>query len=150
MGPLGLLTLAVLAAPSRLDVTVLDRDERGCGKPALGGMRLAGGPRDGCLVDAFAARLEDPSTLNVVLVIDRPGRFDSRVRRRLFVYRLEGARLVPRFLGSGPSELALVGARRVEAGPPEWLEVSVQAGGDSPRALRCRFEGFPLVCEVPP
>lgn len=149
MGALGLFTLWVLAAPSP-GVQVRDRDARGCGRATLGAQGLSGGPRDGCLVDAFAARLEGASTLNVVLVVDRPGRFDARVRRRLFVYRLDGARLVPRFLGSGPSSLRLLSARPVRQGALDRLVVSVQAEGAAPEALHCRFEGFPLVCEAPP
>jgi hypothetical protein len=107
---------------------------------------LSGGPRDGCLVDAFPARLEDEATWNVVLIIGRPGRFDARVRRRLFVYRLEGRRLVPRFLGSGPSSFDLVSAAPANRG----LVVSVRAEGGAPGTMRCEFRGFPLVCEATP
>ncbi|MHB8879484.1 MAG: hypothetical protein ACYC8T_37805, partial [Myxococcaceae bacterium] len=93
MGALVLVTALILSAPPGAEVGVVQRDERGCGKAALGTALLTGGPRQGCVREAFAARLEGAGTLNVVLLVELPHRFDARVRSRLFVYSLEGSAL---------------------------------------------------------
>jgi len=62
-------------------------------------------------------------------------------RDGLFVYRVEGARLVPRFLGSGFPARRLTGVTSEGAS----LRVRTDAG-----ALRCVLQDFPLVCEEAP
>jgi hypothetical protein len=63
----------------------------------------------------------------------------------VFLYRVEGRRLVPRFLGS---DLATLDIERLVAVAEFWgLEAR-----DGARAVppACRFDGFPLVCTATP
>jgi hypothetical protein len=87
----------------------------------------------------------DGTVPNVVLLVTHDG--DPTPRRRVFIYRLRGSALEPRFLGSGPWQ---------------WLVGDVTTTADR-RALRvvltpkdrpqehvphiCRLAGFPLMCE---
>jgi hypothetical protein len=97
-----------------------------------------GGPRGLCVRQAFTANLEEDGVTNVVLVVEAPHRFDSQIRKRLFIYRLDGRKLVPRFLGSRLGALELESARAERGG------LEVRASG---RRFQCHFEQFPLVCE---
>lgn len=135
-------------------------DAQGCGQVArLGnkGLVLLRGAAPGlCVRAAFAARLEPgvrPHAVNVVLLVAAPHRFDPDVRTRLFVYRLRGRRLVPRFLGSGFRARTLLGAERLPAADPtsgerlDGLRVTTATPTGQYESLRCTFERFPLSCE---
>jgi hypothetical protein len=93
----------------------------------------AGGPRH-CVKKHFEAELE-PGRKNVVALVEAPNRFDQKTRLRLFIYRLEGRRLLPRFLGSAFPGADLLDARGA-------LRVVTTRG-----EFDCHFDGFPLVCE---
>lgn len=128
----------VMAAPPV--VSLLAPDAHGCARGiSLDGKRLAGGPAPFCIREAISLRLDDAL---VVVRVDAPHRFESRVRSRVFVYRVVEGRLVPRFLGSGFSSrevshiFALDGALGLD---------TVTSSGAAER-LRCVFDGFPLVC----
>jgi len=122
----------------RIDVS--HRDAFGCGAPALDGVPLEGSAPGLCVRDAFTLRLEAPALTNVVLRVVKDG------RDRVFIYRLEGHRLVPRFLGSGPGSLSLVELRRGPGTPLDRLEIVALRESTEIR-LSCRFEEFPLVCD---
>jgi hypothetical protein len=136
------LSLLVASPPQPLPrVGLSARDGRGCGAPVLDGLALRGGAPGLCVRDAFAVRLEDAPAANVVLRVAKDG------RDRIFVYRLDGHRLVPRFLGSGPDDLRLVEVLRRPGTPLDRLEVVARRGGGQKLHLLCRFEEFPLVCD---
>lgn len=155
------------------EVKVVARDGRGCGRVELvlarRSRRLRGAAPGLCVRTAFAARLEgsDGETegdarsakerggpiVNVVLLVEAPQRFDPAVRTRLFVYRLRGLTLVPRFLSSGFRERDLVAVERRPSGaqlPDEprdvlWVQTRDRLG--TRELLRCYFSSFPLRCE---
>lgn len=117
-------------------------DVGGCRWPSVDGQRALGGPVGLCVRDAVELSLE-PGQRQLALLVDAPHRFDPRVRPRVFIYRVEGRRLVPRFLGSGFSSAEVVAI--AADGPRLRLQLS-----DS-RTVWCHFDGFPLVCsEEPP
>lgn len=134
-----LVLLAVLAAPR---VTLDAIDARGCGAVSVNGQRVAGAAPGLCVKQALWTPLEGGL---VALLVAAPHRFEPRVRHRVFLYRLDGARLVPRFLGSGFREL------EVEKLVPldDALGLSV-TGAQGTATLRCRFTGFPLTCQEEP
>lgn len=159
--------LARLAGPARAEkprplpaVLLTASDARGCGRVARMGSKglvlLRGAAPGLCVRAAFAARLEPdarPDAVNVVLLVAAPHRFDPDVRTRLFVYRLQGRQLVPRFLGSGFRARALLGAERLAAADPtsgegrDRLRVTTATPTGQRESLRCAFERFPLACE---
>lgn len=128
--------LVVLAAPS---VALGPVDARGCGPVLVDKKRVAGAAPGLCVKQALWTPLEGGL---VALLVEAPHRFDPRVRLRVFVYRLAGASLAPRFLGSG------FASREVERLVPldDALGVVVRDGERS-LTLRCRFDGFPLSCQ---
>ena len=116
-------------------------DSSGCASALkVDGHALSGGPAPFCIREAVGLILEDVPL--VVVRVDAPHRFEPGVRSRVFVYRVEGGRLVPRFLGSGFSSrevkrlLVLDGA----------LGLETVATSGARETLRCVFDGFPLVC----
>ena len=128
------------AAPLPLPEAALvaRRDVAGCSTVAF-----ENAPKQ-CVREALAHRLDDPDEIDVAL------RVTPRGRDRIFIYHLVGARLVPRFLGSGPSSLEVLGLRREPGLPLDALIVHARRAG-ADLSLRCGFEGFPLVCtEVSP
>ena len=136
---LALFALALLAATPV--VSLVAPDVNGCARAvALDGKPLAGGPTPFCIREAIAVHLDD--TPLVVLRVDAPHRFEAGVRSRVFVYRVSGGRLVPRFLGSGFSsrEVSRVFALEGALG----LDTVTRTGAEE--KLRCIFQGFPLVC----
>lgn len=96
----------------------------------------------------------DKSAVNVVLLVAAPHRFDPAVRTRLFVYRLSGRRLRPRFLGSGFRARTLLGAERLpgpsaaaSGQPRDSLRVTTATPTGQRESLCCAFARFPLSCE---
>ena len=141
-----ILALLIASPPPPLPrLSLSSRDPNGCGVPILDGIPLLGGAPGLCVREAFALRLEEPSLTNVLLRVEKEG------RDRIFIYRLDGRRLRPRFLGSGPDDLTLAEVRRRPGTPLDSLEVVARRGGQEVVRFICRFEEFPLVCEeVPP
>ncbi len=153
---------AQAAKPRPLPAVLLTAgDAHGCGRVArMGnqGLVLLRGAAPGlCVRAAFAARLEPgarPDAVNVVLLVAAPHRFDPDVRTRLFVYRLRGRRLVPRFLGSGFRARALLGAERLPAADApsghrlDSLRVTTVTPAGQHESLRCAFVRFPLSCQA--
>ncbi len=88
-----------------------------------------------CVRAAVLASLEAPGERHLALLVDLPA---DPARRGLFVYRVRGRALVPRFLGTGFPERALTGL----ATDGDALLVQTDRG-----PLRCRLQNFPLVCE---
>jgi hypothetical protein len=113
-----------------------------CAPVALDGHALTGGPRDLCIVQTLPVELE-PARTQVAMLVMAPQGDDARLRRRLFVYERDGDRLVPRFLGSGFTDLDLLELRQAQPGS---LRVAARASDGSALLLDCRFVGFPLVC----
>jgi hypothetical protein len=135
------LTVALLvlaAVPPEVDV--VRPDARGCGEVRVNGRAVAGAAPGLCVTQAAWTGLEGGL---VVLVVRAPHRFEAAVRNRVFVYRLEGRRLVPRFLGSGFRGVEVI--RVVPGGDRLRLEVARE---DGPTVMQCQFDGFPLVCEA--
>lgn len=137
LAALPLLLLPVLALPA---VRVLPPGPGGCSRVVTQDGAPLRWPAPVCVRDAWIARLEDDDTVHVVAVVDMSG------DRRLFVYTLEGARLAPRFLGSGFTSVGVTGARRARVDGWDVVEVAGRRGGE-PVVLHCRFQGFPLVCQ---
>ena len=151
---MGLLLATLLAATPLPALSLQAPSALGCGTPSLlragAWLALEGGPSGLCATALFAAHLEDGAA-DVVVLVQAAHRFDAEIRTRLFIYRLEGARLVPRFLGSGFSAVDVVGAERIAGAPLDSLRVWTAARGapGSARvALRCGLVHFPLQCEV--
>lgn len=116
-------------------------DASGCARTVLlEGRTLTGGPREFCIEQVLEVCLEGGDF--VVLRVAAPHRFDARVRSRVFVYRLEGSRLVPRFLGSG------FASREVTKLFPltHALGLETLTATGERETLSCAFDGFPLVC----
>jgi hypothetical protein len=155
---LQLLAFVASAAAARpaVGARLLLRDcESGCCRVLLhrSGERLAyrrlAMPKALCVRSGFTAHLEDGRSQNVVLEVLAP----ATGQRSLFVYRLEGGHLRPRFLASG-----LPGWTMLSAGPwttrssPDqrleelWVEARDSEG--ETRLLRCGFEGFLLTCSI--
>lgn len=118
--------------------------------PLLLGLLLAGPPQAPCAAAPLPAGLVAPAGLCVHAAVPGPGEGHLSLlvtlpadpaRLGLFVYRVQGRRLVPRFLGSGFPERALTGL----AAEGDALRVFTDRG-----ALRCRLQDFPLVCEEAP
>lgn len=130
--------LALAVVPP--DVAVVQADAQGCGVVLVNRRSVTGAAPGLCVTQAVWTRLEGGL---VALLVRAPHRFDARVRPRVFVYRLEGARLVPRFLGSGFRDLEVTRLRAED----DRLVLEV-VGAQGPRALRCHFAGFPLLCEA--
>jgi hypothetical protein len=139
-----------LAAPPEL--ALLPTLKPRCGLPLIrqghDWVQLRGGPEGLCAVEIFWARLE-AGAVDVLVRVRAPHREDPELRERLFVYRLVGTTLVPRFLGSGFETLDLVGAERVTGAPLDAVRVwVVPRGALAPRTgYRCGFDGFALRCE---
>jgi hypothetical protein len=119
-----------------------------CGRPVLvaadGASRLLiGAPADFCIRDALAARLEESADTHVVLQVEGLG---SDPAERLFIYRLDGDQLVPRYLASGPAHLRLVGVERLAGVEQDSLLVHAVTVSGRPVSLSCSFVGFPLLC----
>lgn len=131
------------AAPPRVTL------EADCGRVLLHtrtGVRPLQGAAPGlCVREAHLARLEEGAT-NVVLKVARPDGRGGPLRDRVFVYRLEGDRLRPRFLGSGPRHQRLVSLQVARGLPTDSLVVRLEDALGRPVRLRCRLEEFPLVC----
>ena len=106
----------------------------------LEGRPLRGGPGKFCIEQVLEVRLAEGAF--VVLRVRAPHRFEARVRSRVFVYRVEGDRLVPRFLGSGFAERAVV--RLVALTGALGVETVAETGERV--NWSCTFDGFPLVC----
>jgi hypothetical protein len=129
--------LVLAAVPP--EVAVVRADAQGCGEVRVNQRAVTGAAPGLCVVQATWTALEGGL---VALLVRAPHRFEAAVRNRVFLYRLEGRRLVPRFLGSGFRDLEVV--RLGEGEDRLVLEVE---GADGPATLQCRLEGFPLVCE---
>lgn len=133
------LLAAVLATTPVLSLGAPDAS--GCARTVLLGARtLAGGPRELCIEQLLELSLADGDF--IVLRVAAPHRFDARVRSRVFVYRLEGFRLVPRFLGSGFASREVT--RLFPLHHALGLETLTITG--ERETLSCAFDGFPLVC----
>lgn len=116
-------------------------DAGGCARTVVLGTRtLAGGPREFCIEQLLQVSLAEGDFL--VLRVAAPHRFDARVRSRVFVYRVEGLRLVPRFLGSGFASREVL--RLFALDQALGLETLTHTG--ERETLSCAFVGFPLVC----
>jgi hypothetical protein len=147
----GLFAILVFAAPvvTPLPRLVLVRETGvACGTPALeeaGGRTraLGGGPPGFCVRDAFLARLDDGASTHAVL---RVSGSVADAAERVFIYRLDGDELVPRYLASGPSHLRLVDVEPVNGVERDALRIrTVDASGNA-TTLLCGFVGFPLLC----
>lgn len=116
-------------------------DANGCASEVrVDGVKLSGGPAPFCIRQAVSLVLEN--TPVVVLRVDAPHRFESRVRSRVFVYRVVDGRLVPRFLGSGFSSREVTRLQVLDGA----LGLDTQLESGAHETLRCVFDGFPLVC----
>jgi hypothetical protein len=133
------LLLAALPAPV---VTLEARGVDGCGVVKVNGARVTGAAPGLCVKQAVWTSLEGGL---VALLVEAPHRFDARPRHRVFLYRLVGRRLEPRFLGSGFRTRSV--DRLVPLEGALGVEVSSDAGYET---MRCRFLEFPLVCEKAP
>ena len=121
--------LALLASPALGPL-----DARGCGRVMLEGE--AATPAELCVREVRTVTLEGEPMVVARVALPRDPR-----RAGVFVYRREGGRLVPRFLGSGFQSL------EVDALLPSHEELRLAAhGADGPLTLRCTFRGFPLEC----
>ena len=119
-------------------------DARGCASQVmLGGKRLSGGPAPFCIREAVGVFLEEPL---VALRVEAPHRFETKVRSRVFLYRVVDGRLVPRFLGSGFTSREVTGLFVLEGA----LGLDTIAESGAKESLRCVFDGFPLVCAENP
>lgn len=135
----GLLVIAVLASAPVL--TLGEPDPGGCARTVRQqGRELEGGPRAFCIEQVLSLELE--GVPSVVLRVAAPHRFEGRVRSRVFVYRLEQGRLVPRFLGSGFWAREVTGLFVL----PGALGLETLTTEGEPERLSCTFDGFPLVC----
>ncbi len=127
------------------ELSLVELDARGCGRPALvaGGRAepLLGGPSELCIRQLEGLALEGGEP-GAALLVTRPG-----TNAGLFVYRLQGRRLVPRFLGSGFASLELVRLLPTEGG---GLRLEARAEDGALTMLGCGFVGFPLHCEILP
>ncbi len=122
-------------------VSLRSPDARGCAAQVLlDGKRLTGGPAPFCIREAVSVFLEDETL--VALLVEAPHRFETRVRSRVFLYRVVSGRLVPRFLGSGFTSREVT--RLFALDGALGLETIEQSGAKE--SLRCVFDGFPLVC----
>jgi hypothetical protein len=119
-------------------VSLGNPDARGCGVIQLGTAPAEAGPVGLCVKQVLWTPLEGGL---VAALVEAPHRFEPRPRNRVFLYRLEGRRLVPRFLGSGFDEVQV---ERLLA-RDDSLGLAVR-GERGERTLACRFSGFPLVC----
>ena len=133
-------------------LVVLPGPEGACGVPAVedvaGARRLlVGGPPGFCVHAAFAARLEDAATVHVVM---RVSGTEANAAERIFIYRLDGDRLVPRYLASGPDHLRLVAVEPVTRDGPDALRIRATDAGGAATTLLCGFVGFPLLCTAAP
>ncbi|GMU62156.1 MAG: hypothetical protein AMXMBFR34_39190 [Myxococcaceae bacterium] len=132
---------ALARAPAK-GVKVDRVDARGCGEVVVAGQAVQGAAPGLCVVQALWAPLEGGV---VALLVRAPHRFEEEERLRVFIYRLEGRRLVPRFLGSGFASREV--RRLVALDDALGVEVSGDGGVS---VLRCSFDGFPLVCRDDP
>lgn len=144
MSSAALLMLSLLGGAPLPVVSLEQVDDGGCGRPAIGSTQLDGAAPGLCVRAAFAARLESPDVVNVVLHVDT--RDGAPRPQRIFIYRLHGARLRPRFLGGGSRRLALRSVAREAGAELDSLRVEVADDGGVTRVLRCALEQFPLVC----
>jgi hypothetical protein len=133
------------ASPIAASEVSLDLQPNGCARGVLlDGERLSGGPEPFCIREAVRVVLEDEALIAVR--VDAPHRFEARVRSRVFLYRVRDGRLVPRFLGSGFSSREVTRLFVLEGA----LGLDTLTSSGSREALRCVFDGFPLVCmELP-
>ena len=109
----------------------------------LDGRTLRGGPGRFCIEQVLPVEFAEGAF--VALRVAAPHRFEARVRSRVFVYRVEGERLVPRFLGSGFSAREVTGLVALE----NALGVQTLTSAGVHETLSCTFDGFPLICAVP-
>lgn len=114
------------------------------------GVLLAGPPPAPCAAVPLPGGLRAPPGLCVEVAVPGPGAGHVSLlvalpadpaRRGLFVYRVQGRNLVPRFLGSGFPGRALTGL----AADGDALRVETDRG-----PLGCVLQDFPLVCEELP
>ena len=106
----------------------------------LEGVRFSGGPMQHCIREVTRVRLEDEDFLAVH--VDAPHRFEPRVRSRVFIYRVNGHHLEPRFLGSGFKSREVTRLFPLDGA----LGVETTSLEGKTERLRCVFDGFPLVC----
>ena len=119
------------------------REEGDCPRHVLlDGRVLRGGPEHFCIEQVLPLELAEGAFL--ALRVAAPHRFEARVRSRVFVYRVEGERLVPRFLGSGFSAREVTGLVALE----NALGVQTLTSAGVHETLSCTFDGFPLACTV--
>lgn len=137
-----LLALVLAAAPV---VSLSQPDAGGCGTILVDGAAALGGPVGLCVRQVTWTELSGGL---VAALVKAPHRYDARVRNRVFLYRLEGRRLVPRFLGAGFTELEVI--RLVPRGDALALEVHGPGDDSRTHTLTCRLVRFPLVCSEEP
>jgi hypothetical protein len=106
----------------------------------LEGKRLLGGPVQHCIRQVLETTLDGERL--VAVRVEAPHRFEARVRTRVFLYRVQGERLEPRFLGSGFSSREVTGLFPLSGA----LGVETISSEGRPERLRYVFDGFPLVC----
>jgi len=127
--------LIISLAVPEASLRVAGRDAAGC----IRSLELDGTPVDGaapglCVRHALLATLD--AEQQVVLLVE------VEERLRVFVYRVSGRHLVPRFLGSGFTSLRI----RHASAHGDGLRIVAQDARGMDVALQCRFRGFPLVC----
>ena len=138
LGVFPFLSIIIAASPI---VSLGGSDARGCANQVLlDGKRLEGGPAPLCIREAVSVVLDDQAL--VALRVEAPHRFETRVRSRVFLYRVVGRRLVPRFLGSGFSSREVTGLFVLEGA----LGLRTIEESGAKESLHCVFDGFPLVC----
>ena len=151
MGFLCLLTIVfgdTASARELPQVRLVDVGVDGCGVPAIrapdrGWRKLRGGAPGFCVHAVLAARLETGAVADVVLQLwtGEPGQGE-----RIFIYELDGEVLVPRYLASGSTQLALVSVERWPGVERDSLLLNTTSASGVPRALYCGFVEFPLLC----
>ena len=155
----GLALLAVAQSPAgarqlpvaaHLPTVVLERPAAtdGCGLAVLvdaaGARRPLTGVAPGlCVRAGLLARLEGDD-LHLVVEVS-PTAVDPG--RRLFVYRLVGERVEPRYLASGSATLRLDRVERLPGAEQDALLLHLRGPNGSRPTWRCAFAGFPLLCE---
>jgi hypothetical protein len=117
-------------------------DPSGCGRAVRDGVALRGA-EPFCVERWFTARLEDPGVVHAVLLVRPRDPGTEGEWPRVFVYRLDGTWLAPRFLSSGFPTLRV---RDAGPAPGGRLRVVVDGGQERGRVLTCGFVGFPLAC----
>ena len=136
-----LVPLIALADPT---IALRDVDKDGCGTLSLANQTLLdGGPRGFCVHQALTLVLDGEAT--IALLVSRRDAKGGSSFKRVFLYRLHGRHLLPRFLSSGLPGLKIESLSVDENG--ERLKLRGRKDDDAAVALSCWFEQFPLVCE---